>query len=66
MPKLKTRKSVSRRIKITSTGKLLREMSHTGHIKTKKPRKRKRRLKKLVSIPTGYAKNLKKLLPGRV
>ena len=66
MPKLKTRKTVARRIKITGTGKLLREMSGTGHLKTKKSRKRKRRLKKLVVLSPGMAKNIKNLLPGKI
>ena len=62
MPKLKTRHSVKRRIRKTSTGKLMRRMSGVGHLKTKKSRKRKRRLKKNVRLTPGIEKNLRKLL----
>lgn len=62
MPKLKTRHSVKRRIKVTSTGKLVRRMSCVGHLKTKKARKRKRRLKKNVRVTPGVEAKLKKLL----
>lgn len=64
MPKIKTKHTVARRIKITSGGKLLRRMSHTGHLKTKKARKRKRRLKRYVQIPSGMQRKIKRLLPG--
>ena len=62
MPKLKTRHSVKRRIRKTSTGKLMRRMSGVGHLKTKKSRKRKRRLKKNVRLTPGIEKNLRRLL----
>ncbi len=62
MPKIRTRHTVRRRIKKTSTGKLMRRMSYVGHLKTKKSRKRKRRLKKNVRITPGLEKKLKKLL----
>ena len=46
MTKVKTRKAVKARFKVTATGKLL--MNHAGrrHILTKKSSKRKRHLKK--------------------
>ena len=62
MPKLKTRHTVARRIKVTSTGKLLRRMSGVGHLKTKKSRNRKRRLKKDVRLFPGVEAKLRKLL----
>jgi len=62
MPKLKTKRTLKRRIKITSTGKLVRRMSCVGHLKTKKSRKHKRRLKKNVRLSSGLEKKIKKLL----
>ena len=46
MPKLKTRKSVKKRIKVTKRGKVKVKKSFSGHLLTGKSRKRKRHLKK--------------------
>ena len=47
MPKLKTRSSVAKRLKITKTGKVLPYGSaNTSHIMSKKSAKRRRRLRK--------------------
>lgn len=35
MPKLKTKKTAMKRIKITKTGKILRKQVRTGHLKRK-------------------------------
>ncbi|MDA1194078.1 MAG: 50S ribosomal protein L35 [Planctomycetota bacterium] len=46
MPKLKTRKSVAKRFKVTKTGKVLPYGSaNTSHIMSKKGAKRRRRLR---------------------
>lgn len=44
MPKQKTRKSCAKRVKITGTGKFMRNHANKRHILTKKSAKRKRRL----------------------
>ena len=49
MPKMKTRKTVAKRFKLTGTGKIKMMHDGKGHILTKKSRKRKRNLRK-----TGY------------
>ncbi len=46
MPKLKTRKGVKKRFKITKTGKVMSMKAGKRHILTKKSRKRKRRLRR--------------------
>ena len=46
MPKLKTRKSVKKRIKVTKRGKVKVKKSFSGHLLTCKNRKRKRHMKK--------------------
>ena len=46
MPKMKTNKSVKSRFKVTATGKLKRTRPGRRHILTKKPAKRKRKLRK--------------------
>ena len=45
MPKLKTRRSISKRFKLTKKGKIKRPRAFSGHIKTKKTAKRKRFLR---------------------
>jgi large subunit ribosomal protein L35 len=57
MPKLKTRKSVKKRIKVTKRGKVKVKKSFSGHLLTSKSRKRKRHLKqKRVLTKTESAK----------
>lgn len=43
MPKMKTRKSIQKRIKITGSGKLLRGFSMANHLKMAKSKKQIRR-----------------------
>jgi large subunit ribosomal protein L35 len=62
MKKQKTRKSISRRFKITKTGKILRRRSGTRHLRVKKSRKQKRRLKNQVAVKKTYAKKLAKVI----
>ncbi|HOJ30792.1 MAG TPA: 50S ribosomal protein L35 [bacterium] len=63
MPKLKTRKSVAKRFKITGTGKVIHHRSGKSHILTKKSAKRKRRLAKPKVLEGTQAKMIKKMLP---
>lgn len=56
MTKMKTRKSVKARFKVTGTGKLLRNRPGRRHILTKKSSKRKRHLKKQVLVDKGQLK----------
>lgn len=58
--KLKTRKSIIKRFKITKKGKVLRRQAFRGHLNTKKSKKRKRRLKRIVAVNDSYAKRIKK------
>lgn len=52
MPKLKTRKAIAKRFRISKKGKILRSRAFRSHKRTKKSSKRKRFLrgKDLVSI----------------
>ena len=62
MPKLKTHKGTAKRVKITSTGKILRERAFGNHILAKKSKSRKRRINTSAEITGGNAKNVKKAL----
>ena len=62
MPKTKTKKSLTKRFKVTKTGKVLRRQGFRRHLNAKKSSKRKRRLKGNVTTKKTYAKKIKKAL----
>ena len=62
VPKMKTNKSVAKRIKVTATGKLMRHRPLAGHLKSKKSPKRLRELRKERPLSKGFAKQARKLL----
>lgn len=62
MPKQKTKKSITRRFKITKTGKVLRRQGFRRHLNVKKSSKKKRKLKRIVETNKIYAKKIKKFL----
>jgi large subunit ribosomal protein L35 len=62
VPKMKTRKAVAARFKVTGTGKLKRQRPGRRHILTKKSSKRKRHLKKAGLVDKGQVKMYSRLL----
>ncbi|HAZ15422.1 MAG TPA: 50S ribosomal protein L35 [Parachlamydiales bacterium] len=62
MPKMKTRKAVKARFKVTGRKKLVRFRPGKGHLLTKKTAKRKRNLKKSALVDEGYVKTYKHLM----
>lgn len=60
--KVKTKKAVAARFKITGTGKLVRKRPGRRHILTKKTSKRKRFLKTDALVSKGHSKIFKKAL----
>jgi len=62
MPKLKIRKSVSRRFRVTPRGKVLHKPSFGGHLKVNKKKNQIRRQKGLKRIKNSVARKIKKLL----
>ena len=62
MPKLKTRRAVAKRFKITASGKLKRNHAFHDHILTKKTAKRKRNLRKSVITAKADVPRMKKML----
>lgn len=63
MPKLKTNRSVAKRLSKTATGNFKRNKSNKSHILTKKSTKRKRGLRQTTLLNKSSLKNVKKLLP---
>jgi large subunit ribosomal protein L35 len=62
MPKQKTRKSITKRFKVTGTGKVLHRRSFRRHLNEKKSASHKRQGRKLVKINKTYGDKIKKFL----
>jgi len=62
MPKLKTRKSLINRFRITKSGKVLRRQGFRRHLKANKSAKRLRNLKKTIELTGFYAKKVRKAM----
>ena len=62
MPKLKTRRAVAKRFKITGKGKLKRSHAFVGHLLTKKSAKRKRNLRKSDLVNQADESRMKRML----
>lgn len=63
MPKLKTKKTLSKRIKLTKGGKLVKKQNGIGHLKRKMDAARKgRKSQRLTQHNNNIIKNLKRLL----
>jgi len=63
MPKLKTKKALAKRIRLTKKGKIKRSRAYKSHILSKKTRKRKRRLKQAGFISADDRAMIRRLLP---
>jgi ribosomal protein L35 len=62
MPKQKTRKSIVKRFKQTTTGKIVRRTIGMRHLKANKSKKQSRRQKQINYVEGAIAKKLKKVL----
>jgi large subunit ribosomal protein L35 len=63
MPKLKTRKALAKRVKVTKKKKVLRSKAGRRHLLSGKSRKRKRGLRKRTVVSSAEKKMVKKCLP---
>ena len=62
MPKLKTHKGTAKRVKITGSGKIVRERAFGNHILAKKSKARKRNMKTATVVDGKISKNIKRAL----
>jgi len=60
--KLKTKKALKKRVKITGTGKILRRKAGKSHLLSGKSRKRKRRLSKPTLVSESHTQMIKRAL----
>lgn len=65
MPKIKTKRGVRRRFKISGSGKVMAYHAGTIHFMRRKKASRKRRLKRMQILSACDAAKVKKMLPYR-
>ena len=63
--KLKTAKGIKRRFKITRRGKVIATRSGRRHLMGSKSRKRKRQMRRPLTVSEGIAKQIRALAPYR-
>ena len=63
MPKMKTRKSVAKRFKLTASGRLKRKRANLRHILEKKGKTRKKRAVKTDYVHAADLSQIKRCLP---
>jgi large subunit ribosomal protein L35 len=63
MPKMKTRKSAAKRLRVSASGKVKYKKQGLRHILTKKSTKTKRNLRKAGVLSDTEQKRVKRLLP---
>ena len=62
MPKIKTRRSVATRFRVTKTGKVLRRVQTMRHLRRRKSKKQLRRYKVPLEVKGKLARKIKRML----
>ncbi len=62
MPKMKTKRTLAKRVKRTGSGKLTRHHQFTSHLAASKTHKQKRNLKKSTSVSSADYKRIKLMI----
>lgn len=62
---MKTHKATAKRVKITSTGKVLRRRAFGNHMLSKKSKSRKRNINTPAQVTGSIAKNIKRALGAK-
>ena len=65
MPKMKTKKGMSKRMSLTKHGKVKRFRTKTGHMQVVKSAKQRRRLRTAVIMEGAYAQVVARLIGSR-
>ena len=64
MPKMKTKKTLAKRVKVTASGKLKKKSNYTSHFAANKTHKQKKHLNKTSIVDKSDVKRIKDLLQG--
>ncbi len=62
MPKMKSKKALTKRIKVTGSGKIVRHSAYTSHLAPHKTHKQKRHLRKASVMSSSDYKRVKYLI----
>ena len=62
MPKMKSKSALTKRIKVTKSGKLMRKAAYTSHLAPRKTTKQKRQLRKARLVHKSDAERIKYLI----
>ena len=62
MPKMKSKKALTKRVKVTGSGKVVRHHAYVSHLAPHKTTKQKRNLRKQASVHESDMKRLKQLI----
>ena len=62
MPKMKTNKSIAKRLKVTGTGRIRRHRPGAGHLRSRKSPGRLRRYRQERDVAPAFAKVARRLL----
>ena len=62
MPKLKIKKSITKKFKVTKKGKIFRRSSGIDHLRSKKSGEAKRKGRKMVEVSKNEVKKIKRIL----
>lgn len=64
MPKMKTKRTLAKRVKVTGSGKIKRHHAYTSHFAANKTHKQKVNLRKSAIMNNSDVKRIKDLLQG--
>ena len=64
MPTMKTKKSATKRMKMSATGKVMRTQAGKSHLNGYKPRGRKRKLRGTTAADVTFVKTAARMLQG--
>ena len=64
MPKMKTKRALAKRVKVTGTGKLKRKCAYMSHLAPRKTHKQKRHLRTARLVSRSDFKRIRQLLQG--
>ena len=62
MPKMKTHKATAKRVKLTGSGKIVRERAFGNHMLSKKSKSRKRNINTSATVTGSMKRNAKRAL----
>jgi large subunit ribosomal protein L35 len=64
VPKIKTRKAMAKRIKVTGSGKILRTRGFQNHKKSAKSKRSLRKMDDMFEVDKGMKRRIRALVPG--